>query len=97
MNIDSSGTIWFSELAGGNLGRIDTESGSITEIRVPTTSAGSPTGMYDLQVAGNGEIWLASAGAKLVGALYATDAHIHVLPARDTRQYTVWTGLWRQR
>jgi streptogramin lyase len=30
------------------------------------TSAGSPTGMYDLQVAGNGDIWLASAGANLL-------------------------------
>jgi virginiamycin B lyase len=63
MTTDASGTVWFSELQGGKLGRVDPLTGSVTEIPLPATSPGSSSGMYDLQVAPNGDIWLASAGA----------------------------------
>jgi virginiamycin B lyase len=63
MTTDASGTVWFSELQGGKLGRVDPLTGSVTEIPLPATPPGSSSGMYDLQVAPNGDIWLASAGA----------------------------------
>lgn len=63
MTTDASGTVWFSELQGGRLGRVDPLTGSVTEIPLPATSPGSSSGMYDLQVAPNDDIWLASSGA----------------------------------
>jgi virginiamycin B lyase len=63
MTTDASGTVWFSELQGGKLGRVDPLTGSVIEIPLPATSPGSSSGMYDLQIAPNGDIWLASAGA----------------------------------
>jgi virginiamycin B lyase len=66
MTADASGTVWFSELQGGNLGRVDPLTGRVTEISLPATSPGSSSAMYDLQVAPNGNVWLASAGANAV-------------------------------
>jgi virginiamycin B lyase len=63
MSADASGTVWFSELQGGNLGRVDSLSGSVTEIPLPDTLPGTSTSIYDLQIAPNGDIWLAGAGA----------------------------------
>jgi virginiamycin B lyase len=64
MNADTSGVVWFTELQDQKLGRVDSATGSVTEIPVPTTSAGAPSGMYDLQIARNGDVWFASAAAK---------------------------------
>jgi virginiamycin B lyase len=63
MSADASGAVWFSELQGGNLGRVNPSTGSVTEIPLPVTTPGSSSGMYDLKVAPNGGIWIASAGA----------------------------------
>jgi virginiamycin B lyase len=63
MTTDASGTVWFSELQGGNLGRVDPLTGSVTEIPLPATSPGSSSGMYDIQTAPHGDVWIASAGA----------------------------------
>jgi virginiamycin B lyase len=63
MNADASGIVWFTELQDGKLGRIDSATDSISEIPVPITSAGAPSGMYALQIAKDGDVWFASAAA----------------------------------
>lgn len=63
MSTDASGAVWFSELQGGKLGRVNPSTGGVTEIPLPVAISGSSSGMYDLQVAPNGDIWIASAGA----------------------------------
>jgi virginiamycin B lyase len=63
MNADANGIVWFTELEDEKLGRIDPATGNVSEIPVPTTSTGAPNGMYALQIAKNGDVWFASAGA----------------------------------
>jgi virginiamycin B lyase len=63
MNQGANGIIWFTELEGGKLGRINPATGSVTEIPVPVTSAGRADGMYGIQVSGSGDVWFTSAAA----------------------------------
>ena len=63
MNEAADGTIWFTELEGGKVGRIDSATGIVMEISVPVTSAGAADGMYGIQVAANGDVWFTSSGA----------------------------------
>jgi virginiamycin B lyase len=38
IGVDSKGIVWFSEWSGGQLGRIDPDTGKITEFKLPIRS-----------------------------------------------------------
>ncbi|HUY76007.1 MAG TPA: hypothetical protein VMV29_04510 [Ktedonobacterales bacterium] len=75
MASDAQGRIWFTELFGGKLGVINTTTGQLAELAVPTT-LGDPGGLYGVTVAPDGSVWFASAGANaLVRYIPTTGAY----------------------
>ncbi len=60
-------------MQGGNLGRIDTTTNTVTEIPVPT-AAGPSDGLYGIRVASNGDVWFTAAGANAL-ARYTPATH----------------------
>jgi streptogramin lyase len=61
MTADSHGTIWFTELSDGKLGRIDPATAKVTELAVPPV-LGNPQGLYQVIAKGT-DIWFACSGA----------------------------------
>ena len=58
---DRGRRIWYTELQFGKLGMIDTTTGKVTELPVPT-ALGNPEDLHSIAVA-NGDIWFTSSGA----------------------------------
>jgi virginiamycin B lyase len=61
MASDGAGNVWFTEMQAGKLGRVDGKTGQLSEIDVPK-ALGNPSTLYAVAVAGNGDVWFASAG-----------------------------------
>src|SRR5439155_23286148 len=64
--------IWFTEIVPGRLGMIDSTTGRVTELPVPTVS-GHPATLYGVVVAPSGEVWFANNGANAL-VRYVPDA-----------------------
>src|SRR5260221_12516349 len=62
MGHDAKGRIWFTEIVPGKLGMIDSTTGTITELPVPTVS-GHLAALYGVVVAQGGDVWFANNGA----------------------------------
>ena len=93
MNADATGIVWFTELQDGKLGRIDSATGSVSEIPVPATSAGAPSGMYDLQIAKNGDVWFVSSAANSLVRYHPQTRDFTFYEPRHTKQHTIWAIL----
>jgi virginiamycin B lyase len=59
------GTVWFTELKGNAIGRIDPATGAVREFPIPTKNA-QPDG---IAVGPDGRVWFAEVGAGKVGIL----------------------------
>ena len=59
---DTKGHIWFTEIAPGVLGMIDTTTGRLTELPVPAIS-GKSAALYGLVVTPDGNAWFVDNGA----------------------------------
>src|SRR6266568_4115001 len=62
---DSRGHIWFTEIAPGRLGMIDTTTNSVTELPVPTLF-GKPAALYGLVVTHDGNVWFVNNSAGML-------------------------------
>ncbi len=62
---DTNGHVWFTEMQPAVLGRIDTNTATVSEMAVPE-KLGDPATLYAVKVAKNGDVWFASAGANAI-------------------------------
>jgi streptogramin lyase len=56
--VDAHGTAWFSNFGGQTFGKLDPETGKVTEWDVPKPKPSYPDGMLDVEEAGDGTMWL---------------------------------------
>src|SRR5580693_3568986 len=56
--VDEHGMVWYSDFAEQYFGRLDPQTGKVTEWPVPELKPGYPNGMLDLEEDKNGEFWL---------------------------------------
>jgi virginiamycin B lyase len=81
--VDQHGMVWYSDFSELYFGRLDPQTGKVTEWPVPELKPGYPTGMLDLEEDKDGQFWL---GLMFQGALARFDPktekfHIYRLPA----------------
>jgi virginiamycin B lyase len=57
--LDAHGTVWFSNFGELALGKMDPKSGKVTEYPIPELKKGFPTGMLDLEIGPDGDLWTA--------------------------------------
>jgi virginiamycin B lyase len=81
--VDEHGMVWYSDFGEQYFGRLDPQTGKVTEWPVPELKPGYPTGMLDLEEDKDGEFWL---GMMFQGALARFDPktekfHIFPLPS----------------
>jgi len=81
--VDEHGMVWYSDFGEQYFGRLDPQTGKVTEWPVPELKPGYPTGMLDLEEDKDGQFWL---GMMFQGALARFDPktekfHIYGLPA----------------
>lgn len=62
MALDASGKLWFTELEQDAIGMLDTHTGRVEEIPVPS-ALGTPGGLYAITVTRNGDVWFACSSA----------------------------------
>ncbi|HKS69394.1 MAG TPA: hypothetical protein VJQ45_03175 [Ktedonobacterales bacterium] len=62
MALDASGRLWFTELEQDAIGMLDTHTGRVEEILVPST-LGTPGGLYAITVTHDGDVWFACSSA----------------------------------
>jgi streptogramin lyase len=64
MVLDSAGDLWFPEYTGNRIGRLDPDTGTITELPLPPPIARQGPGQYfgagpfDIDIDGNGNFWI---------------------------------------
>jgi virginiamycin B lyase len=88
MAADDRGHVWFTELSGSHLGRIDLATRQVTEFAVPTM-LGKPDGLYQLVIAADGGVWFACSGVNSL-IRYAPDTGVYTfyqLAAPDSVPY----------
>ncbi len=56
--IDDEGTVWYSDFGQMLLGKMDANTGEVTQYTIPTTKPGWPTGTLDLEADRDGNIWV---------------------------------------
>jgi streptogramin lyase len=56
--VDEHGTVWYSDFGEQYFGKLDPQTGKVTEWPVPELKPGYPQGMLDLEEDKNGEFWL---------------------------------------
>jgi streptogramin lyase len=56
--VDEHGTAWFSNFGGQTFGKLDPETGKVTEWDVPKPKPSFPDAMLDVEEAGDGTMWL---------------------------------------
>jgi virginiamycin B lyase len=81
--VDEHGMVWYSDFGEQFFGRLDPQTGKVTEWPLPELKPGYPTGMLDLEEGKDGQFWL---GMMFQGALARFDPktekfHIYRLPA----------------
>jgi len=81
--VDEHGMVWYSNFGELNFGRLDPQTGKLTEWPLPELKPGYPNGMLDLEEDKNGDFWL---GLMFQGAVARFDPkteklHIYALPA----------------
>jgi virginiamycin B lyase len=81
--VDEHGMVWYSDFGEQYFGRLDPQTGKVTEWHVPELKPGYPTGMLDLEEDKDGQFWL---GMMFQGALARFDPktekfHIFPLPS----------------
>src|SRR6185312_923615 len=57
--VDGDGMVWFTNFGELFLGRMDPRNGAVKEYPIPELKKGSPTGMLDLEVGPDGNLWTA--------------------------------------
>jgi virginiamycin B lyase len=68
--VDEHGMVWYSDFGEQYFGRLDPQTGKVTEWPVPELKPGYPNGMLDLEEDKDGEFWL---GMMFQGALARFD------------------------
>ena len=68
--VDEHGMVWYSDFAEQYFGRLDRQTGKVTEWPVPEFKPGYPNGMLDLEEDKDGQFWL---GMMFQGALARFD------------------------
>jgi virginiamycin B lyase len=68
--VDEHGMVWYSDFAEQYFGRLDPQTGKVTEWSVPELKPGYPNGMLDLEEDKDGQFWL---GMMFQGALARFD------------------------
>ncbi|HEX6122329.1 MAG TPA: hypothetical protein VFY89_04180, partial [Ktedonobacterales bacterium] len=88
MAADGRGHIWFTELSGKHLGRIDLATRRVSELAVPDL-LGTPDGLYQLVVAPDGTVWFACSGVNAVVSYVPTSGvyTFYQLAAPDSVPY----------
>jgi virginiamycin B lyase len=56
--IDDEGTVWYSDFGQMLLGKMDANTGEVTQYSIPTIKPGWPTGTLDLEADRDGNIWV---------------------------------------
>ncbi len=56
--VDEHGMVWYSDFGEQFFGRLDPQTGKVTEWAVPELKPGYPTGMLDLEEDKDGQFWL---------------------------------------
>ncbi len=56
--IDDEGTVWYSDFGQMLLGKMDANTGEVTQYPIPTIKPGWPTGTLDLEADRDGNIWV---------------------------------------
>ena len=56
--VDGSGMVWYSSFGEQNLGRLDPQTGKVTEFPIPEHKPGFPTGLLGLRSDRDGNLWL---------------------------------------
>ena len=56
--VDKSGTVWYSNFGEQTFGKLDPQTGKVTEYPVPELKKGWPTGMLGLRADKDGNMWL---------------------------------------
>ncbi len=65
MAADAHGHVWFTELERGRSGLIDAATGRVTELEV-STALGTPSGLYEVVVARDGDVWFPVTSANVL-------------------------------
>lgn len=68
--LDSQGTAWYSDFGSQYIGKVDPQTGKVTEYPVPEYKANFPRGGLDLELDKTGNIWL---GMMLQGGIVKFD------------------------
>jgi virginiamycin B lyase len=56
--LDPDGQAWYTDFGHQFLGKLDPESGRVTEFPVPTLKADYPPGMLDIEIDKKGDLWI---------------------------------------
>src|SRR5262249_21815738 len=56
--VDREGIVWYSDISGGYLGRLDPKTAQVKEWKTPLLKPGSPEGALDIQLDAEGNPWL---------------------------------------
>ena len=57
--VDNKGTVWYSDFGQQFLGKMDPQTGKVTQYPIPVTKAGFPVGTLDLEIDKSGDVWIA--------------------------------------
>jgi virginiamycin B lyase len=74
--IDAQGNIWFGEMGGNRLGRLDPATQTITEWTPPQ----GQSGIMGIQVDNQGNVWYAELSANHIGRFTPSTCQFHVYP-----------------
>jgi virginiamycin B lyase len=78
--VDRDGTVWFNDITGPYLGRLDPKTGAVKEWKTPLVKPGSPEGSRDIELDKDGNVWL---GMRQQGAIGKFDP--------KTEKFTTWS------
>jgi streptogramin lyase len=56
--VDSHGIVWYNDIGGGHLGRLNPKTGEIKEWTTPILKPGLPDGSRDIELDKDGNVWL---------------------------------------
>jgi streptogramin lyase len=79
--VDREGIVWYSDISGGYLGRLNPKTGEVKEWKTPLLKPGSPEGALDIQVDQDGNVWL---GMRQQGGISRFD--------RQTETFQAWSA-----
>src|SRR5260370_35113756 len=67
LQFDAGGRLWFTEVSGGRIGRLDLASGAIDAWPVPPPAPGGASYPFSLAVTSPGQVWFGDLGGGAAG------------------------------